>query len=606
MTLEIIFILCLLIAALVAFIADWTSPDVVAIAAWCALIFIPINGSPILTIEEALSVFSNHAPITVAAMFILTAALERTGAIDSLTSLLASRIKKGYRVLLLSVGFLAMLLSAFINNTPVVAIFMPVLISLGRTFEIPSSKLLMPLSFFCIMGGTCTLIGTSTNILVSGIASQQYQLNPIGMFELASLGIPLCIIGSVYIFVLAPVLLPDRAGVSSILSPDQRRQFFCQVLVKKNSPLVGQKLLESALGKQGKDFRIVEVRREGRRVMAALDEIEVRAYDRVLISASVKHMVSLPQVEGITLATETQGELGVESLSTIQGAVIEGIISPNSSLIGKSIRQINFRQQYGMLILALHRQGQNLSSKFLDARLKVGDTLLMLGPAHAFAELAAGNDFLLLEDKLPHTYRKDKMWIPVIAIAGIVALATFEIVPIVAAAIAACLLVFVTDCLKSEEAYKTVDWRIILLIYGMLGVGLGMEKTGAAAYLSQVGVSALQAAVPEALLPIFTLSFLYLFTSILTEFLSNNATAVIMTPIAINFALSIGVDPRPFVVAICFAASAAFSTPIGYQTNAMIYGAGGYQFSDYLRFGMPMNILFWVVTSFLIPMIWPF
>jgi di/tricarboxylate transporter len=495
-------------------------------------------------------------------------------------------------------------LSAFMNNTPVVAIFMPVLIGLARTTNVSASKLLIPLSFAAVMGGCCTLIGTSTNIVVSNLARES-GLPPLGMFELTAIGAPMLIIGVAYMSLLGPRLLPDRQSVTSILSPEERKNYFCQVLVKKDSPLIGKNLTETGLAQQRADFRIIEVRRDGATVVEPLDQITVRANDRILISASGRQMVQLPQIEGFSLDASTQQQFGVESLSTIEGGVVEGVISPHSSLIGRTIRAINFRQKYAMLILAVHRHGKNLSKDFLDIKLEFGDTLLMLGPLNTFAQLREQGDFMLLEDMKPIVKRREKVPIVWCILAAVVVFSTFEVLPIVAIATMGALLLALTKCLEPKEIYKAIDWPIILLIYGMLGVGAAMEESGTASWITYHVVEFVRSSVQDEWMPWIMLSSCYLITTLLTELLSNNATAVILVPLFTTLAHTLGLDPRPFIIAVCIASSAAFMTPIGYQTNTMIYGPGGYKFRDFLVFGTPLNLLYWIFCSIVIPLLWP-
>ncbi|MEM1059621.1 MAG: SLC13 family permease [Verrucomicrobiota bacterium] len=594
-----IMVLGVLALVLLAFLLELASPDIIAMSAFCALFVFGV-----VPVADLLTVFSNSAPITIACMFIVTAALEKSGAIDDITHLLSKHLPAPLRLILLIVTLFVGVSSAFVNNTPIVALFMPVLLALARERGLAASKLLIPLSYASIMGGSCTLIGTSTNIIVSGIASKS-GFEPFGFFELAWIGVPILTIGVVYLTIVGPWLLPERQSLTAVLSPEDRRQQLCQVLIKPDSILIGEILTDTRLATNPKEFRILQVRRDGKTLLAPMDKIKIRKFDRILISASQDRLEKTAQGQ-YQLQEKLEDELGLQSLSTIAGSIIEGVISPHSSLLGKSIRNINFRQKYGMLVLALHRHGQNLSKNFLDEKLEFGDTLLLLGSVDNFAELQEQGDFMLLEDDLPRTFRRPKAKWAWLAIASVVTISAANLLPIVAAGLLAVLFVLMTKCLDSEEAYKAVDWQIIFLIYGMLGVGVAMESSGAAQFIANETVGLAEGIFPAVLLPYAVLSLTYLLTTILTEMMSNNATAVVMAPIAIGIALALGVDPRPFIIVVAIASSEAFVTPIGYQTNTMVYGVGGYKFSDYVRIGLPLSLILWVTASLLIPVIWPF
>ncbi|MEM9445506.1 MAG: SLC13 family permease [Verrucomicrobiota bacterium] len=612
MTFEIIIVLILLAIVLVAFFKEWAPPEIIAMSAFgFLLVFSAINPTlKLLNPEDAFSVFSSKAPITIAAMFILSGALQQTGAINGITRLLTKHLSSNQIFLLLCVTVFVALASAFVNNTPIVAIFIPVLLSLARTQQVAPSKLLIPLSYAAIMGGACTLIGTSTNLIVSDIfTSPAYNFGKIGFFEITKIGLPLLLIGMAYVIIFGPKLLPSRQNVTSVLSPEERKTFLCHALIQPNSPLIGIRLTETKLAQNATLFRIIEIRRHGTRLTLPLNEVIIRPYDRILFSASEKYIVSSedPEKKDRELSSELSEELGVQTLSVIEGSIIEGIIAPHSSLMGKSIREIRFRQTYGMLILAIHRQGKNLSKNFLDERLQFGDTILMLGPTTTFAQLRNMGDLMLLEDQIPEVANKDKAWIVWATMAAVVIVAAIDNgISIHVSAILGCLVVLWTKCLQPDDAYKSIDWGVLFLIYGMLGIGLAMEKSGAANLVAGSFVDIIKTLADNQFLPYVALGCFYLITNLLTEVISNSAAAIIMAPIAINSSLALGLDPRTFVIAVMIAASASFLTPIGYQTNTMIYGAGGYRFTDFTKFGLPLSILFWVTATLLIPIIWPF
>ncbi|MEM1157611.1 MAG: SLC13 family permease [Verrucomicrobiota bacterium] len=601
MTFEIIFVLILLPATVICLAQEWVAPEIAAMTAFSLLI-----ACGILSVEQAMAVFSNPAPITIGALFIITFALDKSGGLNSLTRLIRDHLPSSLNSTLFTVSSLVAVASAFVNNTPIVALFLPLLLGLARARNIAPSKLLIPLSYASIMGGCCTLIGTSTNIIVSGIMVD-YGMPALSMFELAKIGVPMLLIGTVYISFVSPKLIPDRSNITATLSEEERRTFFCQLLVKPHSTWVGKPLLNIAIGQNQNEFRIIEVRRQGATLMLPLPQIKVEPYDRILISAAFQSLETGD--DGMHLKQELTEAWGVNALSTLQGGIMEGVITRHSSLVGKTIEAVNFRQRQGLLVLAVHRKGRNLTRNFSGIRLKFGDTLLLLGPEWRFDEMRSKGDLMLLDEisepEKPKSLNQQPVW-AWITIAAVVLLATFNVVPIVGAAIMGAVFLLLMRLISPEDAIKAVDWSILFLIFGMLGVGLAMETTGAAKLIADSVIGAAGHVVPEAWLPYIALSLLILLTSVLTELLSNNATAAVMAPVGYNLATSLALDARPFTIGVMLAASLAFSTPIGYQTNTMVYNAGGYRFSDFVRVGLPLNLLYWLIASCLIPVFWPF
>lgn len=592
MTWQLFIVFGLLAATFALMVWEKLSLDLVAMLAFSVLL-----ATGILTPAEAFKVFSNDAAITVACMFILSAALERTGVIEALGHRLNRLVGKSDWSLLLVVLPCVALISAFINNTPVVVVFMPILISLAATRGIKPSKLLIPLSFASIFGGTCTLIGTSTNILVSSTA-QQMGHAPLGMFELAKVGLILTAAGLAYLLLIGRKLLPDRETLASILQTTDSKQYLTEAVVVADSPLIGKKLTDTPLANQPK-ARVLEIIRMGAPVFAPLNEVVLQHGDRLRLTMELASVVDLKSLAGIEIVPKV--ELGVEVVGAEKAIVAECVVGPHSSLIGRSIRQMNFRRRYGVLVLAVHRQGVNLRKDFADVRLQYGDTLLVEGTESAVRELREGRDFLLLLD-VPHTpKRRRKQWLSVGVIALVVALAAFNVMPIGPLAIMGAVFVLVTRCLDMEEAYEAVEWKIIFLIFGMLALGVALEKTKGAELIAHGIIGGLGSFGPLAVL-----AAIVVIASVMTAFLSNNAVAVLLTPIVIQAAATLNVSARPFIIAVAIGASACFATPIGYQTNTLVYGAGGYRFSDYLKVGLPLNLLFCALAAYFIPKFWPF
>ena len=581
----------LLVLVFVAFIKEWFSPDLVAMGAFVLLLAIGV-----LDEKSALAVFSNPAPIIVSCMFVLSAALERTGTIEALGEWFEKLAgKKELRVLLVLMLIVAVL-SAFVNNTPVVVVFMPIVLALARKHDLIASRFLIPLSYAAIVGGTCTIIGTSTNLVASGIAKES-GLDEFGMFEVSKLGIVFVIVTFIYMLLIGRKLLPDRVTLSTLFDSSAGKEFLTSVIISEESELIGKKISETSLSKI-RDFRILEVSRSGKKINSPLKDIIFNSGDQLLVKSRVSGVVDVGGNSGIELGFE--GGLGLQELQTESAVLIEGVIGPGSSLVGRSIKELNFREKYDVIILALHRRGVNLRDKFEDVRLVFGDTILVEGAPDKINALSQERDFINLSQSNCRPLRRSKVPFAVGALLLFMVLAAFKVAPLIVLALGAALLTLFSRCLEPSEAYEAIDWKVIFMIFGMLGLGTALQKvqviqiladslTGWALVLKNIYV---------------LIALIYLVTAILTELISNNAVAALLTPVAISVAQAMDLDARPLVVAVMFAASASFSTPIGYQTNTYIYGAGGYKFTDFTRVGIPLTIILWVVSVILIPMMW--
>lgn len=581
----------LLVLVFVAFIKEWFSPDLVAMGAFVLLLAIGV-----LDEKSALAVFSNPAPIIVSCMFVLSAALERTGTIEALGEWFEKLAgKKELRVLLVLMLIVAVL-SAFVNNTPVVVVFMPIVLALARKHDLIASRFLIPLSYAAIVGGTCTIIGTSTNLVASGIAKES-GLDEFGMFEVSKLGIVFVIVTFIYMLLIGRKLLPDRVTLSTLFDSSAGKEFLTSVIISEESELIGKKISETSLSKI-KDFRILEVSRSGKKINSPLKDIIFNSGDQLLVKSRVSGVVDVGGNSGIELGFE--GGLGLQELQTESAVLIEGVIGPGSSLVGRSIKELDFREKYDVIILALHRRGVNLRDKFEDVRLAFGDTILVEGAPDKINALSQERDFINLSQSNCRPLRRSKVPFAVGALLLFMVLAAFKAAPLIVLALGAALLTLFSRCLEPSEAYEAIDWKVMFMIFGMLGLGMALQKvqviqiladslTGWALVLKNIYV---------------LIALIYLVTAILTELISNNAVAALLTPVAISVAQAMDLDERPLVVAVMFAASASFSTPIGYQTNTYIYGAGGYKFSDFTRVGIPLTIILWAVSVILIPVMW--
>lgn len=604
MTWEIYFVFGLLGLSIYSFIHEQISPDLTALMVLGILIFVSmitgVNTLP--SLEATLGVFAHPAPITIAGMFIVSTALEKTGVIESITQHLGRLSKLSYKRFLFVMILGVAAASAFVNNTPVVIVLMPVILTLAKSMNIASSKLLIPLSYASILGGTCTLIGTSTNLLASGILTES-GYEPIGMFELASIGLPLVFSGTIFLVLFSNRLLPHRETLTAILSEDERKEFMTEVFVRPNSDFIGSNANDSGLAKH-RSIRLIEIIRSGVVLKGKLNEIELREGDRLLLACRPT------QVDGnansFQLPEEFENSLGI--ISSNEGLVIEGIVAPHAQFIGKTLEEVNFRQQFRMVLMAIHRKGVNLRDSLNELRLQEGDTLLLMGSMDAVENLESSDQIIILDrvhkqTKPPSLFKQS---VAVLTILGIVFLASFNVIPIVAAVIFGVSVLLVSRCLEPSEAYQSVHWPILAIIFGMLALGQAMTSTGASNLIAEGIANCVFTFAPIDLQPIILLAVVYLITSAFTEFLSNNAAVALMIPIAISLAINLGLDPRPFVIATCIASSASFATPIGYQTNTYVYGAGGYRFTDFTKIGLPLNAICFVIATIFIPMIWEF
>lgn len=598
MSWEIPFVFALLLLALVSFIWEKLSPDLTALSLFAILL-----ATGILSSKEAFSVFSNPAPITVAAMFIISAALDKCGVIEWLASSMNGLAKLKYKSFLFVIMMIAGILSAFINNTPVVVVLMPVVLTLASKIGVSGSKVLIPLSYASIMGGTCTLLGTSTNIIVSSVAETAGEA-PFGMFEFAFVGIPIFATGLVYIIFFSNKVLPNRETLTSILSEAERREYIAEAFVINSSEAIGKTLNESGITKLS-GIRVIDLVRSGVSLQTRMHTIALLPGDRLILACRASGMAKARNLAGLDFDTEKQ--VGLEQIAAHEGLLVEGILGPNSDIIGRRLEEVNFRQRYRMVVLAVHRKGKNLREHLETIRLEFGDTLLMLGTDEAIQNLRGSEDIILM-DRQPILTKRNPMKVMAVigTIFGIIACAASGLVRIEVAAVIGCVFLFLSNCLRPKEGYAAIQWNILFIIFGMLGMGKAMEVTGASTWLAEQMITGVTAVTSEGIRPYVMLACLYLLTNILTEILSNNAAAVLMATLAIGIAESMGIQLRPLLFAVAIGASASFSTPIGYQTNTYVYGAGGYRFFDFFKAGFALNVACFIISVIAIPLIWKF
>jgi len=605
MTPEIAFVLGLLFIAITLFVMERIPPDHTSFMIMSALLFagaLPFRGT-LPSPDKLLEVFGNPAPITIGAMFVISAALEASGALEGMATFLRRISRFGIGPVLFLMTLSVGTISAFMNNTPVVVIFVPVMLALAREMNIPASKLLIPLSYASIFGGTCTLMGTSTNILSSEIMRKS-GMDPLSMFETAWVGLPLLLVGALFVSTIGHRLLPRRETLTSMLSDEERKEFITTAYVQRGSSLAGKTLKEGGQTLLRGGTRVLEIIRNEVALSGNTKDIRLEEGDRMVIAVRPGALSRTRGIEGVNVGLE-EG-LGIETIAAHEGSIVEGVVAPRSSLIGQTLGQINFRQRYRMIVLAIHRRGINLRQGFEKTPMAFGDALLMMGTDEAREALRRSDDILLLDrPSTPSRPRKRTLAIVLTTLLGVVLSASFGLLPVVVSALLGCGILMGTNCIKPKQAYASIDWGILILIYGMLALGMAMEDSGAARMLAERVMSMSTIIDSPHVRALVVMAGVYLITSILTEVMSNNASVVLMAPIAMDIALTLGVDPRPFVIATTVAASASFSTPIGYQTNTYVYGVGNYHFGDFIRIGLPLNLVYFVACMVVVPIVWP-
>ena len=611
MTPDIALTLLVILLTLTAFIREWAPPDVLSLTILCLVVALGLVPFASMT-----DVFRNEAPLTIAALFVIGGALEKSGAIDHIGRVLQGRLTGGTRGAILAFSLVAAFFSAWMNNTAIVAILLPVTLGFARNKDIPASRLLMPLSYTSILGGCCTLIGTSTNLLVNG-AIRDLGVRPMTMFELAPVGIPLAIAGIGYLVIFGPKIIPARSSISGSLEIEHRTSPLFHVLVHGDSPFVGKPLADTLLGDREGGVHIMEVRRNGARVMTPLSQLTIQKNDRYLVAIHRRR-------GGSRRTAESFEQAGMEILSTVDGILSELVVREESKLVGKTLAAADFRQHYNCVVIALHRDGINITSRIAEMPIDAGDTLLVITALNNLDTLEATRDFVMTDLAAEESTEKKRAHRPrhVIlawtALIGVVLTAsvsdllgrqfpsTFSAIPIHYCALVGALLLLWLRVMTPREAYASIDWQVLLMLYGLLGLGMAMTQTGTAEYLARGLLEFSRPLVSDQWLPLVLLWAIFLLTLCLTEVLSNNATAVMMIPIVVTLARELDVSPQPYVIAIALSASCAFALPMGYQTHMMIYGPGGYRFTDFLRVGIPLNLICWILSCLLIPVFWPF
>ena len=557
----------------------------------------------ILSWQESINGFSNPAVITIGAIFIMSRALVKTGFLEVFADFLA---KKGGNQKWLTIFIFLLtvsIISGIINNTAAVAIFIPLGIDLCQRFRISPTKVLLPLSYAAIFGGTLTLIGTSTNLVVSSIM-EEMNMAPFSMFEFTKLGLIFLVLGTLYNMIISKWFMPSRSIISSLTRKYHMGSFLTEFKVGEDSPLIGNAYKDLDIS-QKYNLQVYKIIRDSENIRFNLQNIIIREGDIFLVHINVKDMLKFKDEMKVLLLTDVK--MNVAELTGKNHVIVEGLVSQQSALIGKTLQEFDFRNRYGSFVLAVKRQRELLRDKIAHIRLKFSDTLLIMVPKERLEILRTSNNLIVLEELDIHLRYERYWWFSILVIPAVMLLAAFGVIPIVKAAILGAILLLVMRTLSIQDAYESISWSVIFLIASLVPMGIAIQKTNLDEVTGDliIGIGTLIGG-GEGLDPVIILAVLYGVTFILSAFISNAAVAVMLTPIGIMLATILNVDPRPFLVAICFGASCSFMTPMGYQTNMMVFAPGQYRLKDFFQMGIPLTLVFWITAVYWIPRFWAF
>ena len=583
----------ILVVAMLLLITEKLPVDLTSIG-----IVVVLTATGILTPTETIAGFSSPAVITVGAMFLISKGMIRTGAVGFISQMVSGYSRGRPTLAMFLILVIVGTASAFINNTPVVVLFIPIILTLSCELDFSPSKVLIPVSYASILAGTCTLIGTSTNIIISDL-SAKHGLGSLGMFELSPLGVPIALLGIFFLIFAAPKLMPNMHNPVCELKDDEHRRYLAELQVPHGSRIIGEKP-ESYFSQKYPGMEVLELIRYSHVFYPDRDAVKIAPDDLLLVKGSATDLVEILHDDLVELPMAEQG-LNFEAEEK-QALIVELIIPPQSSLLGERLVTSSLRRDPDIHIIAIQRRELHYAEpKVKDIRLKIGDILLVRLPGSSLERLRGETDFIIVED-VHHEIEHKRLASRAFLIFGaMVVAASTGLADILVCALAAAFLMVLTGCLQLRDAYRAMEGRVLLIIIAMIAMSAALEKTGASEFYARAFLGLF-----SGLSPAYVLSGVILLTSISTHVLSNNATAILLLPIAISAAQGLGVDPKPFIIAVCFGASACFATPIGYQTNLLVYGPGGYRFSDFFKLGMPLNLLVLIMSSLFIPRIWPF
>lgn len=589
MTIEIGLVLFIAVMAIALFATEKLRIDAVALLVLCALAVLDLV-SP----AQALSGFSNQATITVAAMFILAAGLQNSGALSGIGRLLG-QAKSPFMFLLTLFGVLAVV-APFVNNTAVVAVFMPLVMTAAASIGMSASKALIPLSYVSQMAGVCTLVGTSTNLLVNAMARDMGHPG-FSMFEFTPLGVICFVAGCFYLLTLGRWLLPDTRG-AELVDHYELGKYITELRVMPDSSLIGLSVEGAKLGEKYGVY-VLELMRGEEKSWSPRSQV-LQEGDVLIARGDWSKLDKLKKDAGLEINSEFKLRAHMLEEGT-QQVLAEVMIAPRSRVIGSSLAMLDRRWQHSAIVLAIHRRGEVVRKRLKDVRLNVGDVLLMLMPVSEMSALRKDSSLIVLSQREADKVKGWRAPFALITMILVIGISALGWVPIAITSLIGAVVITLAGCLESDESYDVIDWRIIILLAGLLPLGVAMTQTGAAEFIVANSIGLVSDSGP-----LVVLAVLYLMALFLTEFMSNAAAAVLLTPIGMSTAAMLEVDATPFLIAVTFAASTSFATPVGYQTNTMVYNAGGYRFIDFVKIGLPLNLIFWVLGVIFIPVFWPF
>ena len=597
MNIEIIIVMAILFFGFFLFIKEYFSIDVTAL-----IILSCFFGLGYLTPSEAVSGFSNPAVITIGLLFILSSAIQKTGLLEYIVVTINRLVQSSKTIGLAAYYFTISITSSLINNTAIVAIFMPITIRLAHTYKVSPSKMLIPLSYAAILGGTLTLVGTSTNLLVNSIYMSYEGAQPLGMFEFFKYGFIILIIGTAYLLFIAPKLIPSRTTTSSLTKSYHLGGYLTEMKIRAGSVLIGKSCFDRSIN-QNYDVTVLDIIRNEKHIVKDIRRTILKEDDILFVRGTLDNFIRMKEVEGVALLTDeklTQSELEQED-----NELVECLFTDDSDLVGKSLMSTNFRQIYGAFILAIRREGDIFRKKIAHMKLRAFDTLLVYGPSKKIASLSSLGNFIVLGKVEARLIKEKFWWVSIYVVLISIFFAAIGYIPIMKGAFISVIILLALKIISAQESYQSIHWQVIFLIAALIPIGIVIQKTGTADWIGD-NISNFISLFSTELQPYILLATIYFITMVLTEISSNVATAIIMVPIAIAVSNQLGLESRPFVFTVAFAASSSFITPIGYQTNLMVYGPGGYKFSDYIRVGLPLSLILFISAVLIIPRFWSF